>query len=547
MRHTSPELKFWALFIGKIYRFYITLELQLPIEAYFKEGVIFYAYHLIMPKYLVLAAYFFLIPFTSDAKPDFLPTDSTETAYLAELKIVGKAFLGEFRPRYITIYSEQEQAFLRLIDSSRYAFFEVLNKYRNKLETGFIKEQELEINYYFDKFIAEYPYNYEIYSGKALPGSSKIIKRLDKNLDDFNKPDYLQKSDFTDYARSFFSLLVNRELKTKQYQNTDNRVLQVVWHLLPKYITNTTCLNFWMYDYLYYHIDNVGIKNIEGIYSDFKANCTDTAYLRKVTDLYSEDSIGRQDHLIKTYKQVGPFQLDLHIFLPDSSTNDKKRPVIVYFYGGSWSEGKPDWFFYSCQNYAKKGWIACAVEYRIYSRQGTLPFEAVKDGRSAIRWLRQHADEYNLDTNRIVASGNSAGGHLALDCAMADKWNEATDDLRYSPVPNLLMINSGVYDLTDQNTAWIRKDLKNKDLAKTISPNYLVRKGLPPMLIIHGTSDGNVPYNTAKVFAEEMTDAGNPIEFHSLTDATHFIWLDPRFSTTVSNIRIAFLKKWGYL
>ena len=90
----------------------------------------------------------------------------------------------------------------------------------------------------------------------------------------------------------------------------------------------------------------------------------------------------------------------------------------------------------------KKGWV-CAVEYRIYSRQGTLPFEAVKDGRSAIRWLRQHADEYNLDTNRIVASGNSAGGHLALDCALADIWNEATDDLHYSPVPNLLMINSG--------------------------------------------------------------------------------------------------------
>ena len=67
------------------------------------------------------------------------------------------------------------------------------------------------------------------------------------------------------------------------------------------------------------------------------------------------------------------------------------------------------------------------------------------------------------------------------------------------------------------------------------------------MLIIHGTSDGNVPYNTAKVFAEEMTDAGNPIEFHSLTDAPHFIWLDPKFSTTVSDIRIAFLKKWGYL
>lgn len=68
--------------------------------------------------------------------------------------------------------------------------------------------------------------------------------------------------------------------------------------------------------------------------------------------------------------------------------------------------------------------MACAVEYRTYNRHGTLPFDAVMDAKSAIRWLRQNANKYNIDTNKIVASGNSAGGHLILCTALADKWNE---------------------------------------------------------------------------------------------------------------------------
>lgn len=126
--------------------------------------------------------------------------------------------------------------------------------------------------------------------------------------------------------------------------------------------------------------------------------------------MYADDSAGRQGHLIRTYKSAGKFKLDMHIFLPDSILKNTPKPAIIFFHGGSWSEGKPDWFFESCKNYAKNGWVACAVEYRIVSRHNTSPFDAVKDARSAIRWLRQNASQYLIDTNRIIASGNSSGG-----------------------------------------------------------------------------------------------------------------------------------------
>jgi acetyl esterase/lipase len=310
--------------------------------------------------------------------------------------------------------------------------------------------------------------------------------------------------------------------------------------------TDQKCRDFWKYDYLHNHIDNVGIKNIDKIYKNFLETCKDYAYTNKIRAIYSSDSAGRRGHLIRTYKSVDDFRLDLHIFLPDSSSKKGQSSAIVFFHGGSWTEGKPDWFFESCRSYAKKGWVACAVEFRIVARHNTLPFEAVKDARSAIRWLRKNASQYSIDTNKIIVSGNSSGGHLALATALADSMNEKTDELRFSSVPNVVLVNAGVFDLTDRNTTWISAGLRNKNIVKEISPVHLVKRVSPHFLIIHGINDLNCPYPSAEAFVQKMKKAGNNIEFHSLEGAGHFIWYDSKYSSQVSAIRSDFLKKMGY-
>ena len=112
------------------------------------------------------------------------------------------------------------------------------------------------------------------------------------------------------------------------------------------------------------------------------------------------------------------------------------------------------------------------------------------------------------------------------------------------------MINSGVFDLTDANTTWIRQGLKakniNENLVEEISPNNLIKKGLPPIIIIHGTNDYNVPFSSAEQFVKKMTKEGNIIEFHALEGAGHFIWFDRRYSNQVSELRNKFLEKLGY-
>lgn len=498
-------------------------------------------------KGLTICLLLCLLAATIQAQDTNSPTDSILRQYKAAQRVIGRSFSNYFYPRYEAMHALPEKVFVQKIDSARGVFQLLLDEYNGKLAPAYVKDEQIGIDYYFDKLLVDYPDNHELQTGKKF--RSAIPARLAKNRQDFNKPELLANSDFRDYIMSFLAMQLRTELKRPLYKYQENRELHAVLRLIHSYFTNPACNDFWRYTYLSRHIENNGIKDMEKLYIDFRYTCNDTGYVNKVSALYAEDSAGREGHIIRPYKSIAiGFRgtLDMHLFLPDSVANGPQRPVIVYFHGGSWSEGKPDWFFDACKAQAKKGWVACAVEYRTYGRHGTLPFEAVKDARSAIRWIRQHAAEYNIDINRVIASGNSAGGHLVLCTALADQWNEKTDDLHISPVPNVLLVNAGVYDLTDYRTAWIRRDLKDKNLVRQISPNYLPKQGMPPTLLIHGMNDPNVPYSTAKEFAAGMEQAGNNFEFHPLEGAGHFIWYDPKFSATVGKLRSDFLKKLGY-
>jgi acetyl esterase/lipase len=474
--------------------------------------------------------------------------EATKEKYKAELKNASNAFSSYFYPNYVTIYAQTEKAAVAKIDSIRNAFHAILNKYKAELQPEFVADQKLEINYFFDKLLLDYPNSHDTYApGEKETRLSKALSaRLEKNVSDFNKPELLTNADFTAYVKAYFHHAVRQELVSPAYKNTDNQVLTATWKLIPRVITHPACKEFWQTEYLFNHIDNNGIKNIQPFLVEFKASYPNSDSWKKIHAIYAEDSAGRQNHLVQVYKTASGVPLDLHLFPPDGSVFPGKHPVFVYFHGGSWSEGKPDWGFGSCEAYAKKGWIGVAVEYRTAGRNNTLPFESVMDARSAIRWLRKNASQFNIDTARIVATGNSAGGHLVLTTALADKWNEATDDLHVSPKPNVLLVNSGVYDLTTDNTKWITRNIKNKEVVKQISPNHLPKQNMPPLLVVHGTNDSNCPYWTAEKFREEAVKVNGNFEFHALEGASHFLWYDQKFTRQISAWRKDFLAKWGF-
>jgi acetyl esterase/lipase len=494
----------------------------------------------------VLLFSFSLLTYISQAQQDGASSNVMKE-YAAEQTEVNKRFNGYFNANYRKLYALPEPAFIRKIDSLRQLFNTTVDQYSSKLEKGFVEAERTELKFFFDKLVLDYINNYESFTGKRLRLSRPTQNRLAKNLAYFNTPQLLSNPQFVKYVRTYFETAVSNEFKRKSYSKVDNRKLLATHKLINSLFPDPKCKEYWKYTFLREHIENFGIKNIETLYKDYVTSSVDTSHVNQIVKMYQDAETARKDHLIAVFKKVNGVNLDMHLFLPDSSYVGK-RPVIIFFHGGSWTEGKPDWAFGACKEYAAKGWVACAAEYRIQARHGALPFASVMDAKSAIRWLRKNSSTYNIDTSKIVATGNSSGGHLVLTAALSKSVNEQTDDLHLNASPNYVLVNAGVYDLMDENTAWIRKSVKGMEQVKAISPLHSIQKGFPKALLIHGTEDRNCPYDSVKEFTAKMKAAGNnDIELVSLEGASHFIWFHPKYSKEVAKYTQEFLKRQGLL
>ena len=207
-----------------------------------------------------------------------------------------------------------------------------------------------------------------------------------------------------------------------------------------------------------------------------------------------------------TYKTVGDVELELDVFEPQDWKDADQRPAIIFFFGGGWSGGNPKQFYQQARAMAELGMVAFSADYRVKSRNKTTPFECVKDGKSAIRWVRTHAAELGVDPSRIVASGGSAGGHVAGCTGVIQGHEEAGEDMDISSVPNLMILFNPVLDTTDKGYG--AKKFKPEQQTD-LSLCHRVHEDIVPTLVMHGTKDTTVPFENADRFARLMAESGN--------------------------------------
>jgi len=216
------------------------------------------------------------------------------------------------------------------------------------------------------------------------------------------------------------------------------------------------------------------------------------------------------------YKTIGDVKLKIYIYEPKGHKAGAKRPGIVFFFGGSWKGGTPKQFQEHCRYLASKGMVAMTADYRVASRQGTKPFHCVRDGKSAVRWIRQNASRLGVDWMRIAAGGGSAGGHVAACTGTLPKHDEPDENANVSSVPDAMVLYNPVISTAladgvtpyggDTNEALMER-LGLKDPA-TLSPYHNIRKGLPPTLVFHGKGDTTVPYSTAEAYIKKAIKTG---------------------------------------
>ena len=217
------------------------------------------------------------------------------------------------------------------------------------------------------------------------------------------------------------------------------------------------------------------------------------------------------------YKQVGETKLFLHVFNPNGHRDSDQRPAIVFFFGGGWNGGTPKQFDPHCRYLASRGMVAITAEYRVKSRNKTTPFECVKDGKSAIRWVRENAGKLGVDPRRIAAGGGSAGGHVAAATGNCLGLEEKGENLKISSKPDALVLFNPVYD----NSAKGFGHNRVKPRWKEISPMHNIAKGSPPTVVFLGTKDKLIPVSTAKEYEKRLVAVGSRSELHLYKNATH--------------------------
>jgi acetyl esterase len=197
--------------------------------------------------------------------------------------------------------------------------------------------------------------------------------------------------------------------------------------------------------------------------------------------------------------------LVMQIYQPEKIDKGQKLPAMVFFFGGGWKTGSIKQFVPHAKYFSKRGMVCFLVDYRVESRHNSTIFESVQDAKSAIRYIREHADIYGIDTSKIVASGGSAGGHLAAAAAIIEQYNEITDNMHTSCKPNALVLFNPAIDNGPAGVGYERV----KDTYKNISPIHNIKKGAPPTIIMLGTKDDLIPVETAKYYQTVMNKVGS--------------------------------------
>jgi acetyl esterase/lipase len=252
-----------------------------------------------------------------------------------------------------------------------------------------------------------------------------------------------------------------------------------------------------------------------------------------------------------TYGVANNYTLKLDVW--QRKDQETAAPTLIYYHGGGWILGDRTGATLFFLPYLEMGWNVINVEYRMANV--SLAPAAVEDCRCALRWAVRNAKQYNIDTNRIVLTGHSAGGHLSLISGMLpegtglDNNCDGTEKLKVAAIINWFGI-SDVADLVAGNNRkndavmWMGSQPDPLTIAKRVSPLTYVRGGLPPILSIHGDADSVVPYDQSTRLHRALTAAGVPNELVTIKGGGHGQFANAELDNAYRKIR-AFLHTHG--
>lgn len=230
-----------------------------------------------------------------------------------------------------------------------------------------------------------------------------------------------------------------------------------------------------------------------------------------------------------TYATVDGIELKLDVYRAKIKASIP-LPTVVFIHGGGWRRGSKEMYSLRMLPWLEKGWNFINVEYRL-TPTAKAP-AAVEDCRCALRWVVSNAKTYGVDVDRIVVSGQSAGGHLALMTGMANDEKAFDRNCPGERVKVAAIVNwFGITDVGDLLSGknkmefaqqWIGSDrLSDQDFVHLVSPMTYIQRDLPPIITIHGDADDTVPYPQAVRLHDALTKAGTANRLVTVKNGNH--------------------------
>ncbi len=256
------------------------------------------------------------------------------------------------------------------------------------------------------------------------------------------------------------------------------------------------------------------------------------------------------------FASYGKRELHLDLFRPGESAGGP-FPAVILIHGGGWRSGDRAMEVPLAQYLAARGYVAAVVEYRL-SPEALYP-AAVYDVKAAIRWMRAHCEEYDVDSTRIAVLGVSAGGQLAALVGTTNgdpRFEGSGGNAGYSSNVQAIVDVDGILDFTDPaesgkdtiagrrsaGAAWFGATYREKpELWIEASPLVHVSESSPPIVFINSSSER---FHAGRDEMIEKLKALNIYhEVHTIPKTPHPFWLfHPWFEPTCNYIT-AFLEK----
>lgn len=240
------------------------------------------------------------------------------------------------------------------------------------------------------------------------------------------------------------------------------------------------------------------------------------------------------------YHTANNYEDKLDVYLPPDVSGP--LPVVIMIHGGGWIEGNKEEHVLQLLPYLQMGFAAVNVEYRL-GRVSLAP-AAVEDCRCALHWVFVNAKQYHFDPDRVVVTGESAGGHLALTTGMLTPaagfdhechtptdniWKtnqDTTSDPRVAAIVNWFGITDVLDELHGPNAkgyavVWLGDQANADEVAKRLSPINYVTSSVPPIMTIHGDKDELVPYSQGVRLHKALDAAKVPNQLYTVPGGNH--------------------------